>query len=300
MVEKIKVVPFIDESAAVRLRTHDGKLLLERNNRVLWAAEHTAVPVSGIDCYVEAEKFFALLPNVRQLTQDTCLNVTLTNGAQYQLPFLNVSWEAVTMPETYTDKIDFKISDLMLCTLKNLVKPELQCIYIDEQGAVSCDFISACVSTVIKAAHPFLLPPDVQELVAGKQCDINVAEDKIYIAGPTFNLVTVKPTLSEEAWWESLRGMVSGNYSYTRATPLLDGIKRLELFADFIMFEQERVTAEENFEPFLFKEIPDKQYGIEHLKRILETATEITEHEGTLILRNSANKFLVAAMQEIE
>lgn len=300
MLEKIKVIPFVDESAAVKLCAHDGKLTLERNTRVLWAAERTALPVEGIDCYVEAEKFFALLPNIRQLTQDTCLNVALANGAKYQLPFLSVSWDEVNLPAMTSPPIDFKISDLMLCTLKNLVKPELQCIYIDEHGAVSCDFISACISTAVKSEEPFLLPPDVQELISGTRCQVQIDTDKIYIAGPTFRIVTSKPTLSEDAWWESLRAMLDGAEEFTKAAQLQEGLKRLAIFADFVSFEADKVLAGTNFEPFSFKRIPEKQYGIEHLRRILDTATDIGEKDGNLVLKNATNKFLIAPMEEEE
>ena len=67
MLEKIKEVPFIDESSAVRLITKDGKLILERTDRVIWASEATQLAVEGIDCYVEAEKFFSLLPDIKQV-----------------------------------------------------------------------------------------------------------------------------------------------------------------------------------------------------------------------------------------
>ena len=42
MLEKIKSVPFIDESEAVKVISIDGKIVLERNDRVIWASEKTS------------------------------------------------------------------------------------------------------------------------------------------------------------------------------------------------------------------------------------------------------------------
>ena len=61
MLEKIKEVPFIDESSAVKVFTRDGKIVLERTDRVVWGQETTTIESEGVSCYVEADKFFALI-----------------------------------------------------------------------------------------------------------------------------------------------------------------------------------------------------------------------------------------------
>lgn len=299
MLEKIKEVPFIDESAAVKLTSVEGKLVLERYDKVIWAREETKLEVdTSINCYVEAEKFFVLFPNIKALEQGTCLTVTLKNGAVYELPFLDVSWETQEMPEEFNNTITFALDDLMLCTLKNLIKPELQCIYIDKEGAVSCNFISACISTAVKADEGFLLPPDVQALVNGRVCKVNVGEDKLYFRASDFSIITSKPVHEEEDWWESLRGMISEADKFTKATPLVDGMKRLGMFSDYVSFDGEKVISGENFEPFKFKNIEDRKYEIERLNRILTTAEEITEDNENLVFKNSNCKFLVSPMED--
>lgn len=300
MLEKIKEVPFIDESAAVKLISNEGKLFLERNDRVIWASEKTEVPANDINCYVEAEKFFALLPNIKTMTQGTCLEVELKNGAKYELPFLTVSWETQEMPTEYPNTITFKLADLMLCTLKNLVKPELQCIYIDEQGAVSCDFISACITDTVKSNVPFLLPPDIQTLVDGRLCKVAVDDAKIYVQAADFNIITTKPTIGQEPWWESLRAMLSGVQGFTKTEKLQEGLKRLVLFGDYIRFDGTRVVSGENFEPFNFKDLGTNDYEIERLNKILDTASEISEENSNLVLKNTTSKFLISAMPEVE
>ena len=299
MLEKIKEIPFIEESSAVRIRTlASGKVGLERNDRVLWASEATSIQAEGIDCYVEADKFFNLLPEVKSLEQNTCLVVTLNNGARYELPYIDVKWETQEMPEEFTDTINFKLSDLILCTLNNLIKPELQCIYIDNQGAVSCDFVSACMSKEVKSTTAFLLPPDVQALVDGRSCKVKIEDEKIFIQATDFNIVTSKPTIGEEPWWEQLREMVNEIPQTKSTATLADGLKRLAMFDDYIKFNGEKVLASENYEPFEFIDLGENKYEIEKVSRVLTTANGITSVEGNLIFKNDNSIFLVSPMDE--
>lgn len=298
MLEKIKEVPFIDESAAVRVKSIEGKTVLERNDRVIWASEETTLQSEGIDCYVEAEKFLTLLPEVKSLYQGECLVLTLKNDAKYELPFLSVSWETPEMATEYENTIMFKLDDLMLCTLKNLVKPELQCIYIDEAGAVSCDFVSACISDTVRASQSILLPPDVQALVNGRQCKVHIDDDKIYILSSDFKIITPKPTMSEDRWWEGLRQMVAAIPCLVNSEKLAESLKRLVMFGDYISFNDNKVWTGTNFEPFEFVSMPSSKYEIEKVAKVLTTANKITADEGNLIFMNESSKFLVSPMED--
>ena len=300
MLETIKEIPFIDESSAVRvLATDSGKIVLERNDRVIWAREQTALESPNIDCYVEADKFFTLLPEIKSLVQSTCLEVTLKNGARYELPFLEVSWETQEMPENYSDSITFKLSDLVLCTLNNLIRPELQCIYIDQDGAVSCDFVSACISNDVKASKAFLLPPDVQALVDGRLCKVEVTEDKIFIKSSDFEIITSKPAMEEgDEWYNDLRAIISGATSFKTAEALTESLKRLAMFADHIKFDGEKVIAGENYEPFAFEDLAGAQYEIEKVAKVASIAGQITAKDGNLIFKNDKSTFVVSPMEE--
>lgn len=299
MLEKIKEVPFIDESGAVKVTSApNGKIVLERSDRVIWAQEVTQLVSTGIDCYVEASKFFALIGDIKELNQSTCLEVVLKNGARYELPFIETQWEPVDMPTQYDDVITFKLEDLMLCTLKNLVKPELQCIYIDELGAVSCDFISACLSDIVKAKNSFLLPPDVQELVNNRQCEVKITDDKLYFRSSDFVIATTKPDMSGDPWWESLRAMTDGAQNFTKAEPLVNSLHRLQLFSDYVTFDGEKAISGSNFEPFKFKDLSTIKYEIERLTRLSQTAHEITELSQNLILKNRTSTFLISPTEE--
>lgn len=301
MLEKIKTIPFIDESSAVKITTEgDNKIFLERTDRVVWAKEATNLRAEGILCYVEASKFFALLPEIDTISQDTCLKVTLKNGAKYDLPFLEVSWEPVALPTEYADTINFKLGDLMLCTLKNLIKPELQCIYIDNQGAVSCDFLSACISKEVKATTPLLLPEDVQELVNGRECKVLVEGDKIYINAHEFDIVTTNPTMGEDSWWEDLRSMLDADGDVVVATDKLsESLKRLALFGDYLSFDGEKVIVETNNEPFVFERVGESLFEIEKISKLLTTATKLTRAGDNIVLKNEGSKFLVSPMEEV-
>lgn len=298
MLEKIKSVPFIDESDAVRVTTVNGKVVLQRTDRVIWAREQTNIEAEGIDCYVQAEKFFTLIDEIRSMSQGTCLEVTLKNGAKYELPFIDVSWEAQSMPEQYEDTITFNLTDLILCTLKNLIKPELQCVWIDQEGAVSCDFISACVMPGVRASKGFLLPPDVQELVNGRTCKVLVTDTKIFVSASDFDIVTSRPTEGEDQWYDTVRQLVQGAQGFTASEALTEGLKRLMMFADYVSFDGQKALAGSNFEPFQFKDMEANKYEIERLLKILSTAKSISALEGNLLMRNDKCMFVLSPMEE--
>lgn len=297
MLEKIKAIPFVDESSAVKLTSIDGRIVLERTDKVMWAQEFTALKSDNISCYVDAKQFFALFDDIDKLEQTTCLEVTLKNGARYELPFVDVEWETVEMPTEYHDRIHFKISDLMLTTLRNLIKPELQCIWIDEKGAVSCDIISACISNQVKSTHPFLLPLDVQELVEGKTASVNAETDMLFISGHDFNIAVKKPEVTD-TWYDDLREMVSGDAGFVSAEGLKESLVRLEIFNDYVSFDGERAIAGNNFEPFAFKDLGSNFYEIAKLEILISVSKEIGELNNNLVLRNEGSLFLLSAMEE--
>lgn len=309
MLEKMKEIPFIDESAAVKLTSNeDGSVSLERNDRVVWAKEicRFRQNPTGISCYVEASKFFALIDEIDTLEQTTCLIVKLKNRAKYELPFLDVSWEQPSdLPEIFDGQIDFDLSDLMISTLKNLVKPELQCILIDPAGAVSCDFVTACFSRKLRFPVRFLLPADLQPLVDGKHCSVSIT-DKIYIRANGIEIVTAAPTIEDMEMWETLRGMVAESPEATfDGSQLLESLKRLQLFGDYVSFDGERVKSGANFEPFPFPPFDDNAggaaenlYEIEKLMKILSTAKAVSESHCNVVLSNDSSTFLVSPLED--
>ena len=297
MLEKIKTIPFVDESAAVKVTSVEGRIYLERTDKVVWAQEKTALRAEGICCYVEAKSFFALFDDIAELSQSTCLKVKLRNGAEYELPFISVEWDTVEMPTEYHDRILFKIEDLMLTTLRNLIKPDLQCIWIDNRGAVSCDIISACISDKVKSQHPFLLPLDVQELVVGKSAGVNASGDTLFIEGTDFSIVVKKPEVSD-TWYDDLREMLKGDISFVPVGALAESMKRLMVFGDYVRFDGVKAIAGSNFEPFGFKDLGDSPYEIEKVMKILSVSTAIGELNNNLILKNDGAMFLISAMEE--
>jgi hypothetical protein len=297
VLEKIKAIPFVDESAAVKVTSVDGRIYLERTDKVIWAQEKTALRADGISCYVEAKSFFALFEDIAELSQSTCLKVKLKNGAEYELPFVAVRWDSVEMPTEYHDRILFKIEDLMLTTLRNLIKPDLQCIWIDNRGAVSCDIISACISDKVKSQHPFLLPLDVQELVVGKLAGVNASGDTLYIEGTDFSIAVKKPEVSD-TWYDDLREMIKGDISFVPVGELAESMKRLKVFDDYVTFDGVKAIAGSNFEPFRFKDLGDSPYEIEKVMKILSVSTAIGELNSNLVLKNDGAMFLISAMEE--
>ena len=300
MLEKIRAIPFIDESRAVKVSVSQGKMILERTDKVLWGSEVFDKPNwSDVPtCYVEADKFFVLLESISSLVNlGTCLEVTLSNGAKYQLPFLDVKWNSIEMPNDYSEVVTFKLADLMLCTLTNLIKPEFQCIRIDEKGAVSCDFVSACITSDMRVSRGFLLPPEVQPLVDNRLCKLKLTDDKIYIISAGFELVTSMPQLSEEEWWEQLRGMIDNSLTFLDWSS--EALKRLMMFGDYVEFRDGKVYCGNNYEPFLnFPDMPGRRYEADKLLKIMSSATKIAVFNNNLILKNDNALFLVSPVDE--
>lgn len=300
MLDKIKAIPFIDESSALKVTSIDGKIVLERTDKVIWAQEKTTIENEGISCYVDAKQFFALYSEIKELKQGTCLKVELKNGAVYELPFMDVSWETVKMPTEYHDTLLFKIEDLMLTTLRNLIKPELQCIYFDKDGAVSCDIISACISNKVKSSYPFLLPLDVQELVVNKSAKVNANTDMLYIQGENFSIALVKPEITDE-WFNDLRNMISEDIEYVPVKALDESLKRLAIFGDYVSFHNDLVLATgegQHFEPFEFKDLGQNSYELEKVIKLLSVTSFIGECNNNLILKNEGSRFLISSMEE--
>ena len=96
----------------------DGRIYLERTDKVIWAQEKTSLEQMVLIVMLKPGRF-CLFNEIAELSQSTCLKVKLKNGAEYELPFVAVEWETVEMPTEYHDRILFKIEDLMLTTLRN-------------------------------------------------------------------------------------------------------------------------------------------------------------------------------------
>ena len=137
MIEQIRAIPFIAESEAVKLLP-DRRV--ERYTRILQASEFLPSQLT-LSCdrpvYVEAKKFFALLAATSTVSAEpTCLTVGLQNGAVYRLPFMDVQWDDMRpRPSGAPRSVETDIMGLSTCILGNNMRPELQCIYMDAQGA---------------------------------------------------------------------------------------------------------------------------------------------------------------------
>ena len=215
------------------------------------------------------------------------------------MPFIPVERATEEMPEEYSQSILFDIDDLMVCTLTNLIRPELQCIYIDSKGAVTCDFVTACINKTLKSDEPFLLPPEVQQLVKDITCQVQMEGEHICFRASNFDIKIAKPTLSEEPWWEDLRAMVEDVERFQPIGKLQQSVARLNMFGDYIQFTGDKVIADTSYEPFAFTNLGEKRYEIMGLSKILPVVTHIANNESVLVFKNLKSKFLVSAGEEI-
>lgn len=145
MLELMRELGFIPQSRAIKLYNDDeGKAVGERYDKVTYLSEQLNITLTTSQAiYVESGRFLSLLPFIQSAeSEDNYLLVTLKNSAEYKLPYVEVEFDVINFGED-SDRIlsvTHSLDILKKTTLKNLVKPEMRCIYVDDKGAVSLIF----------------------------------------------------------------------------------------------------------------------------------------------------------------
>lgn len=309
MLDLMRELGFIKESRAVRLSKNSlGKPIGERYDKVTYLREH--LPEFDLDLgspvYVESARFLPLVPFIASAkAEENYLQVFLRNGADYKLPYLGVEFSIpdITVGNEYLcihGKLNF--SALKKTALQNLVKPEMRCIYVDEKGAVSCNFIQGTVDKNIKtlSGQKLLLPPDLVVYIPdGEQGSIYVSGE--YIVYETLGrdyIIAPLTELSEEEspWYDIIYNKAQIPQEGFAPIPagLEEALKRLQCFGNDVVISADTLTVESNFEPISLPGAHGGEYTVEEVLSVLGGGKEILFKDTEMYLKNENITIMVS------
>lgn len=248
--------------------------------------------------YVEASKFFALFGEAKQivLRNDYCF-ITLKNGAEYKLPYFDIFWDRkqYNIDGAASTKIKLAAGRLSSATLKNLANPMLQCIYIDEATAVSCNSMVACIDGTTISKTPLILPPDIISIIEGSETEIFITEGA-YVIKLSGGVICVPiPELDYKETADTLRENIPENIKMFPVKSLADSLKRLSASHEYVVFTGDQVRADEDFEPFEFPTAnKEYMYNIQSLLSIIGQVQNIAQGEYPLFLYGDKFLFMVS------
>lgn len=310
MLESMKVLGFIPESKAIKLyKNADGKVVGERYDKVTYLREFLNFTLEGEGgCYVEAESFLSLLPFISRATiKENYLEVVLKNGAEYKFPYMEVEFGAPKIePPTLEIKGEIDFSTLKKTALQNLVKPEMRCIYVDNNGAVSCNFLQGTVDRGIISRSPVLLPPDLVDYIPAGHVEIYKGGDMLFYTDTESKFIWSPAgdfMESDEApWYNSIYEQAMGAQAM-EFSPVQEGmeesLKRLSLFGKEAVFNSTKVVVGNSYEPVSIPSARGQVFDLEEVIPVISSAKEmVLSEDGTMFLKNGEVTILVSAKEE--
>ena len=309
MLEAMKVIGFIPESKAVKLYRNGDVVVGERYDKVTYLSEYLNIRLDGEGvCYVEAESFLSLLPFISTaIIKENYLEVILKNEAEYKLPYMEVEFsipkiELLTLQ--ISGEVDFSI--LKKTALQNLVKPEMRCIYVDDKGAVSCNFLQGTVDEGITSVEPVLLPPDLIDYIPAGHVQIYKGGDMLFYTDTESKFIWSPAgdfTESDEVpWYKSIYEQAKSSDG-EGFSPVQDGmedsLKRLSLFGKEAVFNSSKVQVGNSYEPVSIPSAAGQVFDLEEVIPVISYAKMMTiSEEGTMFLRNGKVTILVSSKEE--
>lgn len=306
IVNKMHEIQLVQESKVVKIEpTHK---MLSRYDKTVYIIEPlpAEIDVQGSKPgYVEAAQFFNLLGAAKTISlEESHCHVTLTNGAEYELPYFTVEWEDRPYdgfpPETATVKL--ASGRLSSATLKNLANPLLQCIYVDDATAVSCNSMVACIDGTVTSQAPLLLPPDIISLIEGSEVNLHIVNNDTYLLKIGDGVIYVPiPGLDYAEMADTLRAALPEQINRYPVAGLFDSLKRLSASHETVVFKKDRVQADKDYEPFDFPEAnEDYSYNIQYLLSVLQQVKNIAQSEFALLLYGDQFLFMVSPEESAE
>lgn len=302
LVDKMKEVQLVSESKLLKI--DPIAKMLSRYDKTVYIKEPlvSSIQLTGTEPkYVEAAKFFNLLPEMAsvQLTDTSC-DITLKNGAKYKLAYYLTSWDdfysELDLSKAYTTTIKLAAGRLSSATLKNLANPVLQCIYVDDATAVSCNSMVACIDGTVTTAVPVILPPDIISIIEGTEAKLSVIDNSVYMLsiGDGFVYVPI-PQLDYSDAAATLRNALPTDPQKYPVASLFDSLKRLSSSHETVVFDGTRVVADEDFEPFEFPAAnPYFVYNIQNLLSVVQQTKNMTQTDFALLFYGDKFLFMVS------
>lgn len=317
MLENLKELGFIPESRAIKLYKKSGStpaesgIFGERYDRVTYLSEKLPdfeFTITGA-VYVEACRFLPLLPFIRSATATAnYLEVVLNNTARYKLPYLDVDFECPAIEGDSVLQMSgvIDLSILKKTALQNLVKPEMRCIYVDQEGAVSCNFLQGTVDSSVVSNTPLLLPPDLIDYMGSAEDGKISTTDAhiIYTDGVTKWIWAPKSELSEEdeeKWYFTIRNSarsIDDSVFTSLESDVLEALKRLQYFGNEAVFNHDKITVEENFEPVIFPTAHGGTFALEEVISVLPYGKKIAFSDSAMFIKNGSVTILVSEREE--
>lgn len=301
MIEKVKRLPFIEESEVVRIDLDDH--IFERYDRTIRVIEKISnlIDLKGEgEIYTTAAELLPLLPLLKSISKhNDAAEVILTNGAKYILPGREVKFEPDIQSDVEPEKtFKLKLSGhLSATTLKNLLDPILQTIYIDPEGAVSTNSLNACLDSSITAPISLLIPPDLIELIVGTEVTVSLTSTTL-LARTTEAIIKVPIIpVPETNNFLLVRGYADGfpETSWDKTEELEASLKRLMAFGEYASFTDNKVYVGNNYEPFKFMNAAtDLSYPIVDLLSMLPSVSKISCAGGNLLLKGNTHYFIIS------
>lgn len=300
MIEKVKRLPFIEESEVVRIDLDDH--IFERYDRTIRVIEKISslIDLKGEgEIYTTAAELLPLLPLLKSISKHhDAAEVILTNGAKYMLPGREIKFEP-DIQSDFEPENTFKLKlsgHLSATTLKNLLDPILQTIYIDPEGAVSTNSLNACLDSSINAPISLLIPPDLIELIAGTE--VTVLLTSTTLLARTTEAVIKVPIIPvpETNNFLLVRGYVADlPETWDKTEGLEDSLKRLMAFGEYASFTNDKVYVGNNYEPFKFMNAEtNTSYPIVDLLSMLPSVSKISCAGGNLLLKGNTHYFIIS------
>lgn len=308
MLELMKQLGFIPESKAIQLQSNSLGVYGSRYDRVTYLKEKLDITVISLhettDVYVEADKFLALLPYITQVKEEeNFLLVNTQGGGVYKLPYLDVTFPVFDC--THLNKIielHKDLEGLKKTALNNLVKPEMRCIYVDRNHAVSCNFLQGTVDSGVTSVEPVLLPVDLYAYIQQPGV-IYTAEDLIIFSDFQDKSLVVAPYCEfqrveegEEPWFSQIAQLAeSSNSSRYVEVPqnFEDSLKRLQLFNNDLTITPTKLISGENEEPCALP-FAETHFKIDRILSVMQGADKMTIFNGNLYFKNGSSIVLIS------
>lgn len=310
MLELMKELSFIPESKALKLYKIEDRVIGERFDKVTYLREVLPIPNFQYEepIFVEACRFLPLIPFIKDMyAKEGYLEVNLTNGAQYKLPYIEIEFSRPVFEDglepvvQIEGKLDLTI--LKKTALQNLVKPEMRCIYVDGRGAITCNYLQGTVDRNIVSANPILLPPDLVNYIQVEESVLicTIGDYLFYTNNSNCMIWAPKGDLEGDRWYDTIYENARSvrEAEFTELPKNMDEtLKRLSLFGSEITFFDDKVVVEDNFEPVCIPSANGGVFTLEEVQSVIQNGKEIYFTDTTMFLRNGRVTILVSVKED--
>lgn len=315
MLELMKELGFIPESRVVKLYKLNGKVVGERYDKVTYLRE--VLPDLDLTVeepvYVESGRFLPLISFIRSATaRDNYLQVILRNGAEYKFPYIEIEFSRPEVPDIAPSiqiEGEIDLSILKKTALQNLVKPQMRCIYVDRNGAVSCNFLQGTVDKGLKSQNPILLPPDlIDYMQSGERGMICTIGDLLFYTNHSTKWIWAPKSELEQSedegapWYKSIYEQSDAaelqNLLSDIPAGIEDSLKRLQFFGTEAVFYADKIMTGENFEPVAIPSAVGGVYTLEEVVSVIPFAKKIAFFNNAMYLKNGNVTILVSEKEE--